>query len=241
MAATAAATMPANAPAGSAAPSPPFPGVVGDAGTGVPLRIEGTGVGAGAGVSAAVGTGFPVIPVPSTLPPAPPFGVLVDSGLGIVVGTAVGTKVGSGVGTVVGTAVGSTVGSVVGTAVGRTVGSGVGAVVGAAVGTKVGTAVDTAVGNGDPTPPPPPSSPPPPVGVVTLTIRIASPRAPLLSVTVNIMVWLPLLSKAAKDSPVPIGPLMSDVQTREAPTRLPSSASFPEPLKTILSVVRKVA
>ena len=51
----------------------------------------------------------------------------------------------------------------------------------------------------------------------------------------------PKMSDAEKDSPLPIEPLMSDDQAKDAPTREPSSASTPEPLNTITSVVRKVA
>ena len=68
----------------------------------------------------------------------------------------------------------------------------------------------------------------------------ALPEAPSLSVAVRVMVWLPALREALMDSPVPIGPSRLEVHTREAPARGPSSGSVADPLKAILSVVRRM-
>jgi hypothetical protein len=53
------------------------------------------------------------------------------------------------------------------------------------------------------------------------------------------MMWLPALKEALNDSPVPISPSKSEVQTREAPVRDPSSGSVPVPVKAILTPVSK--
>ncbi len=49
-----------------------------------------------------------------------------------------------------------------------------------------------------------------------------------------------MLSEPVNESPVPICPSRLDVHTREAPTRAPSSASLPDPLKSISSAGKKV-
>ena len=78
-------------------------------------------------------------------------------------------------------------------------------------------------------------------GALTVMATEALPVAPRLSVAVKVMVWLPALREALKDVPVPIVPATLDVHTSEAPTRAPSSSSFPEPLKVMVSPVRKLA
>ena len=62
-----------------------------------------------------------------------------------------------------------------------------------------------------------------------------------MSVTVKLIVWFPAERDVEKLTPVPICPSIFDVHTRELPYRLPSSASVPVPVKTIRSVLAKVA
>ena len=113
---------------------------------------------------------------------------------------------------------GSVVGSVVGgTAVGSVVGSGVGT----SVGTGVGVGTSTIAS-----------------GSLTVIVRMALPAALSSSVAVKVMIWLPKPREAEKLAPVPIWPLMDEIQTRERPRSEPSSGSFAPPLKKILSVVK---
>jgi hypothetical protein len=53
------------------------------------------------------------------------------------------------------------------------------------------------------------------------------------------MIWLPALKEALNDSPVPISPSESEVHTRDAPVREPSSGSVAVPVKAILTPVSK--
>ena len=58
-----------------------------------------------------------------------------------------------------------------------------------------------------------------------------------LSVAVRVILWGPALRVAFMDPPVPNCPSISEVHTRDAPVREPSSSSLAEPVKEMLSVV----
>ena len=110
----------------------------------------------------------------------------------------------------------------VGAGTGVAVGMGTGVAVAAGTGVTVG--VGTSMGAG---------------GKLTVMVRMALSEACSPSVTVSKMTWLPTLNETVINCPVPIWPSMLEFQTSESPVRVPSSLSAPDPLKAMLSVVKK--
>src|SRR3972149_3864143 len=77
------------------------------------------------------------------------------------------------------------------------------------------------------------------VGEPTVTETLALATFPPESVTVAVMVWVPLLSVLEKLPPVPICPSLLEVQTREF-VRFPSLASLAVPAKLMIAPALKV-
>ena len=71
-------------------------------------------------------------------------------------------------------------------------------------------------------------------------LTVAVPLSPWLSVAHRVMIWFPALNEAIKESPMPIGPSMFEAHAKEFPESWPSWASKADPVKVMLSEVRKV-